>query len=124
MTKKGWIPLQFGNSVLNVLEKAMDVTWFRQQIIANNIANIDTPRYKRQDLDFQKSLEQALSNAGGGRPVFVDSTNTSSAENGNNVDLENELTQQAMNLLQYNILTRLESNQLRLLRTAIAEGRH
>jgi len=110
-----------GNSVLNVVERAMDINWFRQQLIANNLANVDTPQYKRQDIDFQKTLANALS--GDGQPVFIDSSNTSSAENGNNVDLESELTQQAMNLLQYNALARIESDQLGMLRTAITEGK-
>lgn len=122
--------MQFGSSVLNVLEKSMDLNWLRQQLIADNIANVDTPQYKRQDIDFQKSLKKALSNTGGTdlqgngeQPVFVDSGNTSGAENGNNVDMESELAQQSMNLLQYDVLARLESDQLGMLRTAIMEGR-
>ena len=35
--------VQIGDTVMNVLERAMDVSWFRQQLIANNIANADTP---------------------------------------------------------------------------------
>jgi flagellar basal-body rod protein FlgB len=130
----------FGSFTLEVLEKAMDINWFRQQLIANNIANVDTPNYKRQDVDFQKSLEKALAGldtggpgeAGdtqpdlldeGAQPVIIESDNTSGAVNGNNVDLENELSQQAMNLLQYNALARLESDQLGMLKTAITEGK-
>jgi flagellar basal-body rod protein FlgB len=51
---------------MNVLERAMDVSWFRQQLIANNIANVDTPQYKREDIDFQKTLANALSNGASG----------------------------------------------------------
>jgi flagellar basal-body rod protein FlgB len=119
--------VQIGDPVTNVLEKAMDVSWFRQQLIADNIANADTPQYKRQDIDFQKTLDNALnqdaSGVSGLDPVFIDSNQYSQENNGNNVDLENEMTQQAMNTLQYDSLARLESDQLSMLDIAITGGR-
>ena len=45
---------------INVLDKASDAAWTRNEIIANNIANVDTPGYKRQDLNFEDELERAL----------------------------------------------------------------
>ena len=45
---------------INVLDKAADGSWARNNAIANNIANIDTPGYKRQDVSFQKELQHAL----------------------------------------------------------------
>ena len=45
---------------INVLDKAADASWKRNEIIANNIANVDTPHYKRQDLIFEEELERAL----------------------------------------------------------------
>ncbi len=45
---------------INVLDKAADASWTRNEIIANNIANVDTPGYKRQDLNFEDELERAL----------------------------------------------------------------
>ncbi|MCR5669789.1 MAG: flagellar basal body rod protein FlgB [Butyrivibrio sp.] len=45
---------------INVLDKASDAAWTRNEIIANNIANADTPYYKRQDLNFEDELERAL----------------------------------------------------------------
>ncbi|MBR4667155.1 MAG: flagellar basal body rod protein FlgB [Butyrivibrio sp.] len=45
---------------INVLDKAADASWTRNEIIANNIANIDTPYYKRQDINFEDELESAL----------------------------------------------------------------
>ena len=44
----------------DVLNKAADASWLRQQTIANNIANVDTPDYKRQDVDFESVLEREL----------------------------------------------------------------
>jgi len=45
---------------VNVLDKAADASWKREQLIANNIANQDTPGYKRQDIDFEGQLQKAL----------------------------------------------------------------
>lgn len=45
---------------INVLDKAMDASWIRNNAIANNIANADTPGYKRQDVDFETQLAKAL----------------------------------------------------------------
>jgi flagellar basal-body rod protein FlgB len=42
------------------MDKASDAAWTRNEIIANNIANVDTPGYKRQDLNFEDELERAL----------------------------------------------------------------
>ena len=50
---------------INVLGKAADASWIRNDLIANNIANYDTPGYKRQDVDFEDALKQAIQSAGG-----------------------------------------------------------
>ncbi|MBR1669934.1 MAG: flagellar basal body rod protein FlgB [Butyrivibrio sp.] len=48
---------------INVLDKAADAAWTRNEIISNNIANVDTPGYKRQDLNFEEELQRALGNS-------------------------------------------------------------
>lgn len=45
---------------INVLDKSADAAWQRQEVIANNIANQDTPGYKRQEIDFESQLERAM----------------------------------------------------------------
>ncbi len=45
---------------VNVLDKAADGAWMRNQAIAHNIANVDTPGYKRQDVSFEAELKHAL----------------------------------------------------------------
>ena len=47
-------------SYINVLDKAADASWIRENAIANNIANVDTPGYKRQDVQFADILEREL----------------------------------------------------------------
>lgn len=45
---------------VNVLDKAMDASWLRNEALSNNIANADTPGYKRQDVNFETQLAKAL----------------------------------------------------------------
>ncbi len=45
---------------INVLDKAADAAWLRNDAISNNIANADTPGYKRQDVNFETQLAKAL----------------------------------------------------------------
>ena len=45
---------------VDVLTKAADASALRNKTIANNIANIDTPHYKRQDVSFETELRHAL----------------------------------------------------------------
>lgn len=47
---------------INILDKAADASWKRENLIANNIANADTPTYKRRDLDFESVLQAELGN--------------------------------------------------------------
>lgn len=46
---------------VNVLKAAADASWTREEVLTNNIANVDTPNYKRQDVDFTTYLRSALS---------------------------------------------------------------
>ncbi|MCI9315173.1 MAG: flagellar basal body rod protein FlgB [Lachnospiraceae bacterium] len=45
---------------VNVLDKAADAAWIRNEVISNNISNADTPGYKRQDVNFETQLAKAL----------------------------------------------------------------
>lgn len=42
---------------VNVLDKAADASWSRENILTNNIANVNTPGYKRKDLNFENTLK-------------------------------------------------------------------
>ena len=98
---------------INVLNRAADAAWQRNEAISNNIANVDTPGYKRQDVAFESVLQQALGNNRyqsmddkvanvnlsrlRGR-AYVDYANRL---DGNNVDIENENVMLAENQLKY-----------------------
>ena len=101
---------------INVLEKAADAAWLRDQCIANNIANVDTPGYKRQDVDFESVLEKELGysrcesmDEKVGNVVlsrlkvgaYTDAAGFSYRTDRNNVDIENENVLLAQNQLKY-----------------------
>ena len=48
------------NSNVDIFEKALDASWLRNEIISGNIANADTPKYKRKDVEFEKILADAV----------------------------------------------------------------
>lgn len=101
---------------INVLDKAADAAWLRNDALSNNIANATTPGYKRQDVAFESELEKALgknryrsmdakvaavkTSRLKGRP-YTDSANYSYRLDGNNVDIENENVMLAENQLKY-----------------------
>ncbi len=101
---------------INVLDKAADASWMRNEVIANNIANATTPGYKRQDVAFESELRKALGYDGTESmdekvknvrtaslaPVpYIDNAGYSYRLDGNNVDIENENVMLAENQLKY-----------------------
>ena len=104
---------------INVMGKTADASWKRNEILANNIANVDTPRYKRQDINFEAQLRQALGNSRYESVddkvgslhvedlqarVYTDAANFSYRLDGNNVDIDTENAALAGNQLKYNAL--------------------
>ena len=100
-----------------MLDKTADAASLRHRILSNNISNVDTPEYKRQDVSFEKELQRALKNSrydslddkvGSVRlsriqgKVYTDHENFSYRLDGNNVDIDNENVELASNQLKYN----------------------
>ena len=107
-------------SYINVLDKAADASWTRETLIANNIANQDTPGYKRQDIDFQSalqnelgrykytSLDKKIKNADLSRlnpSIYTDHKGYSYRLDGNNVDPDTEQVELASEQIKYQALT-------------------
>lgn len=99
---------------INVLEKASDASWTRNSVISNNIANVDTPGYKRKDVQFEQYLQSAVS---GGCSLddnvaevdlesltgttYTDYATASYRIDGNNVDIDTENAELAKNQIKY-----------------------
>jgi flagellar basal-body rod protein FlgB len=112
-------------------KKMMDATALRHEAIASNIANIETPNYKRIDVksSFQAELNSALgtkdiSKISSINPTLAeDSTAVSANRDGNTVQLESELLKLNENTLAHTLETQLVTGSLLKLRLAIT-GRH
>ena len=107
------------------LAKALDRTTVRHGLLTNNLANINTPGYKRRDVEFGIALEQEM-NSGlrGTTPDGEDKVTQGSMRlDGNSAVLEQEMMGIAETELRYQALTELTSRYFRGLRDAIKEGR-
>lgn len=104
---------------INILDKAADASNLRNELITNNIANVDTPNYKRKDLNFEsilqaelageKSLNVAVDKANKDLSVldpqvFTDNASLSYRVDGNNVDINTEEANLAENQIKYQAL--------------------
>lgn len=120
---------------VNVLDKAADASWKRETVLANNIANVNTPGYKRKDLDFEGVLKQEL-----GRckhtsldtkidnlhmdhlnpSVYTDMSNYSYRLDGNNVDIDVEEVEYASEQIRYQGITAGINNEFNRMKTVIS----
>lgn len=113
---------------INVLDKAADASWTRESIIANNIANVDTPGYKRQDLDFESLLKKQMGRSRGvsfndkiidvntklkylNPTIYTDHAGYSYRLDENNVDIDTENVELASEQIKYQALTNSISSQ-------------
>ena len=104
-------------NIYGLMKMGLDATELRSRTIANNIANINTPNYKRRYVSFEESLKNEINNAKIEVKVDKDSI---VREDGNNVDLENEKVNQAAVSLQYNALVSLTNTKLAMTKSVIS----
>ncbi len=107
---------------VDLLKTSADYSWTRNEIISSNIANVDTPNYKRQDVSFESVLTHAIGKAKSSShsltevvrninynhvapTVYTDHSNMSFRLDGNNVDIDVEEVELASNQLYYQGVT-------------------
>ncbi len=101
------------------LERYMDLLSARQKLVASNIANADTPGYLTRDIDFQAEFESAA----GFSPNVVEVGGLTVKNDGNNVNLDRESRLLAENAMRFQMASGLLRSQIRIVRSAIEEGR-
>jgi flagellar basal-body rod protein FlgB len=125
-----------------VLEKALDATWLRNEIISHNIANVDTPGYKKYQVNFEEQLKSAMEtgtikgkktnpkhlNIGANsiyevQPNITRTGYTKMRMDENNVDIDTEMANLAKNNIMYNALIQKISGEFRRIKNVINEGR-
>jgi flagellar basal-body rod protein FlgB len=108
-------------------KKMLDATVLRHDAIARNIANVETPRYRRVDLapTFQSEFEKAMQSQSAAQiqrvepGLSIDSKALPVSRDGNTVSLEDELLQLSQNTMQHALETQLVSGALLKMRLAI-----
>ncbi len=132
----------FGKS--SILEKSLNASWTRNDIISQNLANVDTPQYKRKDVAFEEFLNDSMGrnrlegtvtdkrhiaiNSKGKvdnvEPELVeDNSNSSMRIDGNNVDIDSEMANLAKNQIKYNALIQMLNGSYSKIKSVISEGR-
>jgi flagellar basal-body rod protein FlgB len=106
------------------LEKAIEGAAARQQAIAQNLANVDTPGYQRVDVDFHQTLANAM--ASGGESGLADATFSPQRDatatvraDGSTVDPDVESAAQARNGLEYEALVQISKARIDILQSAM-----
>lgn len=128
-----------GNRTSKLLERAMDASMVRKQLINQNIANVNTPFYKRLDVDFADALNDRINEGElemvrthpmhianslpGLNPIKINrETKTLTRYDTNNIDVEFEMAQDAQNTLFFQSVTQTWKSRINRLKSAI-EGR-
>jgi flagellar basal-body rod protein FlgB len=118
----------FSSDSYRLVEKLLDASALRQQAIASNIANSETPGYHRLDIapDFATQLKASFENGGMSgaaatlQPKLAEDSQARSVRpDGNSVDLQQELIAMNRNSVEYSYLTEIVSNNFKSLRIAI-----
>jgi flagellar basal-body rod protein FlgB len=113
-----------GVSLMQQLQGYMQVTNQRQQLIAANMANVDTPGYHTQDIDFQKAIQDVTTQGGAAalKPDAIEVQGLTERPDGNNVNIDRESMMLSQTQLQYQMGVQLIKEEFHKLLTAIKEG--
>jgi flagellar basal-body rod protein FlgB len=100
------------DSVTDLLDAGIKAENLRQQTIANNIANLETPGYRRIDVKFEELLAKSLNSSDTDdlsdlEPIIYRPKETPVKSNGNDVNLESEVGQMVKNTLRHTAYIRL-----------------
>jgi flagellar basal-body rod protein FlgB len=129
--------LSKSSQVYDLLKKGLEASSMRSKAISNNIANINTKGYKKYTVSFEENLQQSIDQinlktteskhindvAEQGEVKLEQDLSSSMREDGNNVDIDNEMANQAANNLMYNALITQVNSKIALQRYIVNEGR-
>ncbi len=117
----------FSESYYVAAKRMLDVSVLRHEAIASNLANLETPNYKRIDVSptFESQLQQAVASkdpeqiAAAQPSLSVDTRAVSGRNDGDTVQLETELMKLNKNMVEHTLETQLVTNRLATMRLAI-----
>ena len=119
--------ISFSNQI-EQLPRLMDAAALRHRVISQNLANVNTTGYQRLDVEFEESLAQSIRDSGSTRgqditPRIVTDDSSSMRADGNNVDVDKELSQLNKNSLLFQMYSQLLKSQFDTMRRAIESPR-
>ncbi len=131
----------FSNTKMSLVKRSLDTAMLRHSVISNNIANVNTPNFKKQEVTFEDELNLAMSSDGfKGRitnsrhiPIGAGSINsiqpkitmngrTSMRNDGNNVDVDEEMATLSKNTVAYRALSSAMEGELTKISQAITKA--
>ncbi|MBU3180648.1 flagellar basal body rod protein FlgB [Clostridium psychrophilum] len=126
-----------GDDTYSLIKKSMDASALRSKVSANNIANINTKNYKEMYVTFEDTLKDTVAadtmktdnskdiqaGSSNGQIAVKRDESTSSRQDGNNVDIDLEETNQAANTLMYNALVTQVNSKISLTSYIIGGGK-
>lgn len=133
---------------MDLVQRSLDAAALSHKVISNNLANVDTPGFKRSTVLFNENLRKAMEAKRGGtqqlalsrtdarhldlnaapalgsiEPELVTDVTSTMRNDGNNVDIDREVALLSQNTVWYQTLAQITQMQFSSLRTAISEGR-
>jgi len=126
---------------MGILEKSLNASWLKNEAISNNIANVNTPNYKREEVKFDTILNESMAGLSVegkltnrkhipinnpqflGQPGVVRDYNSKARKDGNNVNIDVEMANLAKNSLYYNTLSQRLTGYFNKLKLVIKDGR-
>lgn len=108
--------------MIRELENALDTLAERQRVVSRNLANINTPGYKRSDVDFFAQMKKTFAGTIVD-PVAEEDTTAGDRLDGNNVSLEREMFALSQSELLFQATSRFTTGAFQRMRYAITEGR-
>jgi flagellar basal-body rod protein FlgB len=134
--------------MMNLVQRSLDAAALSHKVISNNLANVDTPGFKRSNVVFNETLRKAMEarrgtpqhlalqrtdarhldvnrapSLDGVQPEIVTDITSSLRNDGNNVDIDREVALLSQNTVWYQTLAQITQMQFSGLRSAISEGR-
>ena len=130
--------LLFSDQTSTLLKKGLNLSADRQVLVSANISNLDTPGYKAGDIDFSKEMQKAM---GAGDNLKMNTTShkhigpagsngdadvveepDAARANGNNVNMDKEMSKLAENQIMYNAVAQIFSKRSSSIRAAVTES--
>ncbi|SKC74473.1 flagellar basal body rod protein FlgB [Maledivibacter halophilus] len=128
------------NSNIEIYQKSLNASWLKHDAISNNLANQNTPGYKRQDVKFESILKDYIdenhiklkttrnkhfsnNNLNSLQPEITRELGTSFRKDKNNVNIDVEMAELSKNYIKFNALTRQLSGYLSRIKMSIRGGK-